>query len=47
MQRSKMFIEQITEAKASMLSLLEHKPRILELINKYHSKRLVKKKERL
>ncbi|XP_013393499.1 histone deacetylase complex subunit SAP130-like [Lingula anatina] len=45
-QRSQLFMDQLEEAKSSMLRILDHKPRIMEIINKHHSKRPVKKKER-
>ena len=45
-QRCHLVAEQLDEAKTSMLKILDHKTRILEIINKHHSKRPVKKKER-
>ncbi|XP_067948475.1 histone deacetylase complex subunit SAP130-like [Watersipora subatra] len=46
-QRCSLTKDQLLEAKSSMFSILEnHKPKIMEIIQKNHSKRLVKKKER-
>ena len=45
-QRCQLVADQLDEAKTSMLKILDHKTRILEIINKHHSKRPVKKKER-
>ncbi|XP_076331459.1 uncharacterized protein LOC143236789 isoform X1 [Tachypleus tridentatus] len=46
LQRSKLLQDQMTEAKQQMLKILEHKPSIVEIINKYASKRPLKKKEK-
>lgn len=46
-QRCSLTKDQLQEAKASMFSILDtHKPKIMEIITKNHSKRPVKKKER-
>lgn len=45
-QRCQLFADQMQEAKTAMLKILDHKKRITEIINKHHSKRPVKKKER-
>ncbi|KAI0208271.1 hypothetical protein LSAT2_007050 [Lamellibrachia satsuma] len=45
-QRCQLLVDQLSEARTTMLRLLDHKSRILEVISKHHSKRSVKKKER-
>ncbi|CAH1782042.1 unnamed protein product [Owenia fusiformis] len=45
-QRCQLVIEQLEEARDSMLGILGHKSRIMEIVTKHHSKRPVKKKER-
>ncbi|XP_046369248.2 histone deacetylase complex subunit SAP130-like [Haliotis rufescens] len=45
-QRCQLIGDQLEEARSSMLKILEHKPRIQEIINKHMSKRPIKKKER-
>ncbi|KAK3608748.1 hypothetical protein CHS0354_002382 [Potamilus streckersoni] len=45
-QRCKLIMDQLSEAKTSMLKVLDHKSRIFEIINKHMSKRPIKKKER-
>ena len=45
-QRCQLVIDQLEEARSSMLKILNHKTRISEIITKHHSKRPVKKKER-
>ncbi|XP_041352759.1 histone deacetylase complex subunit SAP130-A-like [Gigantopelta aegis] len=45
-QRCQLIGDQLQEARSSMLNILEHKPRIQEIINKHISKRPIKKKER-
>lgn len=45
-QRCKFIMDQFEEFKVNMLKVLEYKQKILEIINKYVSKRLIKKKER-
>ncbi|XP_076332227.1 uncharacterized protein LOC143237162 [Tachypleus tridentatus] len=45
-QRSKLLQDQMIEAKQQMMRILEHKPSIVEIINKYASKRPLKKKEK-
>ncbi|XP_072033469.1 uncharacterized protein [Amphiura filiformis] len=43
-QRSKYVMEHLDEAKISMLKLLEHKPKVLNIIKKHANKRHAKKK---
>ncbi|KAL3846867.1 hypothetical protein ACJMK2_017821 [Sinanodonta woodiana] len=45
-QRCRLIMDQLSEAKTSMLKVLDHKSRIFEIINKHMSKRPIKKKER-
>ncbi|KAL4220123.1 hypothetical protein ACF0H5_020534 [Mactra antiquata] len=45
-QRCKLISDQLNEAKAQMLKVLDHKPKISEIVNKHMSKRPIKKKER-
>ncbi|KAK0066728.1 mucin-5AC isoform X3 [Biomphalaria pfeifferi] len=45
-QRCQLIQNQLTDARASMIRTLEHKPRIQEIVNKHISKRPIKKKER-
>lgn len=45
-QRCKLVIDQLTEARSSMLKILDHKQHVLDIINKHISKRPIKKKER-
>ncbi|XP_064615773.1 histone deacetylase complex subunit SAP130-A-like [Liolophura sinensis] len=45
-QRCQLVNDQLAEARNSMLKILDHKKRILEIINKHMSKRPIKKKER-
>ncbi|XP_029845286.3 histone deacetylase complex subunit SAP130 [Ixodes scapularis] len=47
LQRSKIVQDQVTEAKQQVLKVLEHKPRIVEIIGKYVSKRPLKKREKM
>ncbi|XP_064456664.1 histone deacetylase complex subunit SAP130-A-like isoform X3 [Ornithodoros turicata] len=47
LQRSKIVQDQVTEAKQQMHKVLEHKPRIVEIIGKYVSKRPLKKREKM
>ncbi|CAG7713001.1 unnamed protein product [Allacma fusca] len=46
-QRGKVIRDQMLESKSQVLKILEHKPRVLDVINKYNSKRPIKKRERL
>lgn len=45
-QRCKLIMDQLEEARTSMLKVLDHKQKIFEIINKHMSKRPIKKKER-
>ncbi|KAK6195103.1 hypothetical protein SNE40_000595 [Patella caerulea] len=45
-QRCQLLVDQLTEAKSAMLKVLDHKPKIQEIVNKHMSKRPIKKKER-
>ncbi|XP_060558015.1 histone deacetylase complex subunit SAP130-A-like isoform X2 [Ruditapes philippinarum] len=45
-QRCKLISDQLNDAKAQMLKVLDHKPKISEIITKHMSKRPIKKKER-
>ncbi|CAL1527860.1 unnamed protein product [Lymnaea stagnalis] len=45
-QRCELIQNQLTDARASMIRTLEHKPRIQEIVSKHVSKRPIKKKER-
>lgn len=45
-QRCQLVMDQLEEARVSMVKVLDHKQRIIDIINKHHSKRPVKKKER-
>ncbi|XP_052784842.1 histone deacetylase complex subunit SAP130-A-like isoform X2 [Mya arenaria] len=45
-QRCKLLTDQLNEAKTQMLKVLEHKPKISEIVSKHLSKRPIKKKER-
>ncbi|ESP04847.1 hypothetical protein LOTGIDRAFT_109548, partial [Lottia gigantea] len=45
-QRCQLLVDQLLEAKSSMLKVLDHKPKIQEIVNKHMSKRPIKKKER-
>ncbi|XP_045201514.2 histone deacetylase complex subunit SAP130-like isoform X2 [Mercenaria mercenaria] len=45
-QRCKLISDQLNDAKAQMLKVLDHKPKISEIITKHISKRPIKKKER-
>lgn len=45
-QRCKLVIDQLSEARSSMLKILDHKQHVLDIINKHISKRPIKKKER-
>ncbi|XP_064638401.1 histone deacetylase complex subunit SAP130-like [Lineus longissimus] len=45
-QRSQLIVDQLEEARSSMIKILDHKQKIMEIVNKHHSKRPVKKKER-
>lgn len=45
-QRCKLITDQLSEAKSSMLKVLDHKHKISEIISKHMSKRPIKKKER-
>lgn len=45
-QRCQLITDQLTEAKSSMLKVLDHKQRITEIVQKHMSKRPIKKKER-
>ncbi|XP_077515419.1 sin3A-associated protein 130 isoform X15 [Amblyomma americanum] len=47
LQRSKIVQDQVMEAKQQVLKVLEHKPRIVEIIGKYVSKRPLKKREKM
>ncbi|KAH6938995.1 hypothetical protein HPB50_015547 [Hyalomma asiaticum] len=47
LQRSKIVQDQVTEAKQQVLKVLDHKPRIVEIIGKYVSKRPLKKREKM
>lgn len=47
LQRSKIVQDQVAEAKQQVLKVLEHKPRIVEIIGKYVSKRPLKKREKM
>ena len=46
MQRCQLITDQLNESKASMLKVLDHKHRIMEIVQKHISKRPIKKKER-
>ncbi|KAK3095256.1 hypothetical protein FSP39_012272 [Pinctada imbricata] len=45
-QRSQLIMDQLQESRANMLKVLDHKQKIIEIINKHMSKRPIKKKER-
>ncbi|XP_052216081.1 histone deacetylase complex subunit SAP130-A-like isoform X2 [Dreissena polymorpha] len=45
-QRCSLLTDQLNEAKTQMLKVLEHKPKISEIVSKHMSKRPIKKKER-
>lgn len=47
LQRSRIVQDQVTEAKQQVLKVLDHKPRIVEIIGKYVSKRPLKKREKM
>lgn len=46
LQRSKIVQEQAIESKQQLIKILDHKPNVIEILNKYISKRPVKKKEK-
>ncbi|XP_035222877.1 histone deacetylase complex subunit SAP130-like isoform X1 [Stegodyphus dumicola] len=46
LQRSKIVQEQVTESKQLAIKVLDHKANIVEMVNKYISKRPLKKKEK-
>jgi len=49
MQRCKVIHDQMSESRSQLLKLIDHKPRMIEIINKYNNnnKRPIKKRERL
>lgn len=46
MQRSKVVSDQLKEAKSQMMKVFNHKKHVSDIINKYASKRTIKKKGR-
>ena len=45
-QRSKIIKDQMVEARSQMHKLFDHKGKIVDIMNKYSSKRSVRKKEK-
>lgn len=46
LQRSKIVQEQVAESKQQAIKVLDHKTNVMEIVNKYVSKRPLKKKEK-
>ncbi|KAG1649814.1 Histone deacetylase complex subunit SAP130-B [Nymphon striatum] len=46
LQRSRLISQQMNDSKVQVFKIFDHKPRVLDIINKYVSKRSVKKRER-
>lgn len=45
LQRSKLIQDQLGECRANTMELFDHKDKVVEIINRYVSKRQIKKRE--